>query len=244
MGLSDPYLKTSRAKIHLENLREHVATFRHEPCEFSREDDLVNQLHILRMKVKDIPDTLPLIAGDVLYSLRASLDQLVWALAKIKATPDYPTGTQFPILEERNVPRFRRQTNGIPTDAATIIESLQPYNSPSAVIHEHLLWRLNKLCNIDKHIRIPVHGSTGMIVWDTFVPFGSGDFKLIEFDDNAEMRVPLARKGEMALNPRVPEFKVLFGDLYWKIQCDFAGLEAIYEFVTNNVIPRFARFFK
>jgi hypothetical protein len=243
--LVDPYLKTSRAKSHLEDLRQRLAVFCEDPCDFLREDDLENQLHIVRMKVKDIPDELPLILGDLLYCLLSALDQTVWCLAKINATPGYPEQTQFPILEQRDATRFSRQTRGVPAEAARIIESLQPYNAPSAAeVREHLLWRLNKLCIIDKHIRIPIHGVAGTVTWDTFVPFGAKDFTLTEFDDNMVMKIPLSRKSQMALNPRVPEFKVLFGDLYWKIECDFAGIETIYEFVTNNVIPRFARFFK
>lgn len=243
-NLTDPYLKTSRAKVHLENLREQLAAFCDEPCEFLREDDLENQLHILRMKIKDIPDAIPLIAGDLFYCLRASLDQLVWCLAKINATPGYPTGTAFPILEQRDIHLLQRRTSGVPAEAAKIIESLQPYNAANAeAVRGHLLWRLNKLCNIDKHMRIPVHGTTGIVQWDTFVPVGAKDLTVTEFDNNAVMKIPLSRKGEMAFNPSIPEFKVLFGDLYWEIECDFAGIEAIYEFVANSVIPRFTRFF-
>lgn len=245
MQLIDPYLKTSRAKLHLENLRQRVTVFCENPCDFVREDDVKNELHIIRMKVKDIPDELPLILGDLLYCLRSALDQTVWCLAKINATPGYPEHTQFPILEQRDAPRFDRQTRGVPTEAARIIESLQPFNAPTAAeVRDHLLWRLNRLCNIDKHIRIPIHGVTGTVTWQTLVPFGARDFTLPEFDEYQVMKIPLSRKSQMALNPRVPEFKVLFGDSYWKIECDFAGVEAIYEFVTNNVIPRFARFSK
>jgi hypothetical protein len=244
MPLVDPYLKTTRAKVHLESLREKLSVFGNEPCHFIREDDLENERHIIRMKVSDIPDEIPLIVGDLLYCLRSSLDQLVWCLAKINATPGYPEGTQFPILEQPDVPRFNRQTSGVPAKAVEIIESLQPYNAPTAdAVREHLLWRLNKLCNIDKHTRIPVHGVTGIVKWDTFIPFGANNVALTEFDNDAVMKIPLSLKDQMALNPRIPEFKVLFGDLYWKIQCDFADIEAIYEFVTNSVLPRFARFF-
>ena len=244
MPLIDPYLKTSRAKVHLENLREHVAAFCNEPCEFIREDDFENQLHIVRMKIRDVPDHIPLIAGDVLSCLRASLDQLVWCLAKINATPGYPEGTAFPILESRDTPLFQRRITGVPTKAAKIIESLQPYNTPNAhAIRSHLLWRLNKMCNIDKHMRIPVRGVTGTVKWNTFVPFGD-NVTFTEFDNNLEMRIPLALKSQMALNPRIPECRVLFGDSYWKIECDFGNIEAIYEFVANSVLPRFVRFFQ
>jgi hypothetical protein len=166
-------------------------------------------------------------------------------LAKINATPGYPEHTQFPILQERDVPRFNRQTSVVPAKALEIIESLQPYNAPTPDgIREHLLWRLNKPCNIDKHTRIPVHGTTGIVTWDTFVPFGADKFLLTQFDDDAVMKFPLSLKSQVALNPRTPEFKVVFGDMYWKVQCDFSGIEAIYEFVTNSVIPRFAGFFQ
>lgn len=243
-NLTDPYLKTSRAKVHLENLREQLTALTNEPGEFFREDDLENQLHIVKVKIKDIPDVIPLIAGDLFYCLRASLDQLVWCLAKIKATPGYPEGTQFPILEQRDPHRFNRQTSGVPAEAIKIIESLQPYNAPNVdAVRENLLWRLNKLCNIDKHTRIPVHGVIGTLQWDAYSPAGTEVLTFSEFDNNAEMKIPLRRKREMALNPRIREFRVLFGDLYWKIECDLAGVEAIYEFVTNRVIPRFSRFF-
>jgi len=241
--LLDPYLKTTRAKKHLEDLRERLTGFGKEPCEFFREDDAHNGWHIIRMQVKDIPDDITLIFGDLLYCLRSSLDQLVWCLAKINATPGYPEQTQFPILEQRDIARFNRQTSGVPAEAARIIESLQPYNAPTLdATRENILWRLNKLCNIDKHARIPVRGTTGLITWDTFVRWGE-EAIFTEFDDHAEMKIPLSRKNELALYPRTPEFKVLFGDLYWNIQCDFADVEAIYEFVTNRLIPRFAGFF-
>ena len=245
MSLVDPYLKTSRAKVHLENLRKQLDAFAKQPCEFLREDDADKQLHIIRMKVRAIPDDIPLIAGDLFYCLRASLDQLVWCLAKINATPGYPEHTQFPILENRDEPRFTRQTRGVPPEAAKIIESLQPYNTlDPADVKNHLLWRLNKLCNIDKHIRIPIHGVTGAVKWDTFVPVPlPPEFQLTQFGDDHVMKVPLSFKNQMALNPKIPEFKVQFGDLYWKIECNFGGIEAIYQFVSESIIPRFARFF-
>jgi hypothetical protein len=242
MPLIDPYLKTTRARIHLENLRDQLAAFLQQPCDFSREDDLANQLHIIRMKVRNIPDDIPLIAGDLLCCLRGSLDQLVWCLAKINATPGYPERTQFPIFEQRDAARFARYTNGVPTEAVAMIEALQPYNAPAGAVHEHLLWRLNKLCNIDKHMRIPVHGVTGIVRWETFVPFSAKTATLSEFDNEGVLKIPLAMKNQV-FNPSIPEFKVLFGDLYWGIQCDFAGIDAIYEFVANSVLPRFARFF-
>src|ERR1700693_23513 len=120
VNMTDPYLKTSRAKVHPEDLGKRLAAFRNEPCEFFREDDLENQFHVIRMKIRDIPDDIPLVFGDLLYCLRSSLEQLVWCLAKIHATPGYPERTMFPILQERDNARFSRQINGVPACAAAI----------------------------------------------------------------------------------------------------------------------------
>jgi len=46
----------------------------------------------------------------------------------------------------------------------------------------------------------------------------------------------------MTFDPQVA-FEVVFGDFYWKISCDFDDLEAMYRFISNNVMPGFARFF-
>jgi hypothetical protein len=235
MNLADPYLKTTRAKEHLETLKEELSVFyESNPSHFVFEDDVKNQLHIIRMKIDDTPDRITLIAGDIFYNLRAALDQLVWRLAKL--TLPYPEDTQFPILESRNKSLFERRVAGVPAEAAAMIEALQPYNGGD--IHGHLLWQLNKLCNVDKHMRIPVRGTVGMVRWDTPPMLLANGF-----DNNAEMRIPLAMKGKMALNPRVTEFCVTFGDMYWGVEVKVEGIEAIYEFVTNRVIPRFARFF-
>lgn len=241
MGLTDPYLKTTRAKEHLESLRNELQVFQESnPCRFTRRDDEENQLHIISFKMDAIPDKIPLIAGDIFYNLRASLDQLAWCLARLPPPlPSYPEDTQFPILEKPNPQLIKRRTRGIRAEAVRIIESLQPYNGRDAAeIHSYHLWRLNKLCNIDKHMRIPVHGATGTVVWGrvTLDRVHEG------FDKNMEVKIPLNMKDEMALDPKVPNLTVLFGDMYWGIQCDLAGIEAIYEFVTNSVIPRFSRF--
>src|SRR5271163_4336461 len=157
MNLADPYLKTARAKEHLDALRKELIEFTEsQPCEFQGRSDVANQRYRIRILVKDPPERLSLIAGDVFCCMRASLDHLVWALASNGIA--YPKGTQFPILEQLDADLFARRTRGVPTEAATIIESLQPYHGKDTpTVRSHLLWRLNKLCNIDKHMRIPAH---------------------------------------------------------------------------------------
>jgi hypothetical protein len=240
-SLADPFLKTVRAKEHLDDLRERLRRFREEsePIRVVKKDDIENQRYVIHFHVKDCPDKLPLILGDCLYCLRSSLDQLVWALAK--GVGSYPAKTQFPILDSPDDDLFRKHTTGIPADAVTVIEALQPYRAPDvAAVKSHLLWRLNLLCNIDKHRRIPTDGT---ITHFNFPEFPTRLGHLIDHDEEAGVvSVPLALKSKMRLDPTA-SINVTFGDTHEGIQCDFEGLEQIYKFVTESVLPRFARFF-
>jgi hypothetical protein len=239
----DPYLKTSRAKEHLDALqRELDAFYESKPYRFTREDDLQKGRQIIRCEIKQTPDRITLIAGDLFYNLRASLDQLTWCLAKGDTVPSYPLKTAFPILDEPDDRQIARKTKGISGEAIAIIKSLQPYNArDEATMKLTHLWRLNKLCNIDKHIRIPVYGQAGKFWLPQSIAQRGIWFQAL--DKRYEMHLPLELKSEMALDPRIT-MKVIFGDVYWGVECDFEDLAALYDFVTNTVIPKFSRFLK
>jgi hypothetical protein len=239
-SLTDAYLKTSRAKVHLDALGNELDMFRKsKPCSIFRKDNLKTGRYEIRVKVATTPDSIPLILGDCLYCLRSSLDQAVWSLAKLRVP--YPEGTQFPILDTNNAKTrktFSRYTANVPAGALRLIKSLQPYHraDPSA----HLLWRLNCLCNIDKHRRIPVHGDELIV---HFPGMRRPLMRFVEFDHAQQMTsVPLAMKANMAFDPEV-SFDVVFGDMSQGISCDFDGLTDIYNFVAKSVLPQFARFF-
>jgi hypothetical protein len=198
------------------------------------------QRYRIHFTIKDVPDPIPLIVGDLVTCLRASLDHLVWVLAALKRP--YPKNTEFPILDAPNERFMRRCTKGVPTEARRIIVSLQPYlgRQPEA-IRSHLLWRLNKLCNVDKHRRIPVHSDISYMHFpDLPKKFGH----LVEFDsENVVVSVPLELERYMRLEPDA-SFNIVFGDSVEGVEIDIEGLSRLYEFVTNDVLPRFARFFQ
>jgi len=239
-NLSDPYLKTIRAKVHLDDLRNQLEIFyKSKPYALvPLEDDIENQRYRVRVQIENVPDHIPLIVGDLLYCLRSALDQLVWSLASLRI--DYPKHTQFPIFKALNPGKFGEFTNGVPAKAVKIIDSFQPYHgSDDAAIQRHLLWRLHLLCIIDKHRRIPVHSDEIFFVLPKpLQPF----LRFDNTDEMGELSIPLALKRQMTLNPDV-SFKVSFGDAIVGIECDLAGIESIYKFVANDVIPRFAPFF-
>ena len=68
----------------------------------------------------------------------------------------------------------------------------------------------------------------------------------LEFGPGDEFSVPLGFKGRMAIAPDV-EFDVAFGnfsdDPERDIRCDLEGMEKIYGFVSENLLPRFTCFF-
>lgn len=240
--LTDPNLKTARAKEHLDALKREWTIFvQSEPCRFSEKDDIQAGEYQIKIEVDDVPERLSLIAGDIFSCLRASLDQLVWSLATY-TIGSYAEGTQFPIFsywDTKTAAKFNGYTHGLPNEAIAIIDSLQPYHRGNPIdIHADLLWRLSKLCNIDKHRRIPAHGSTVNFKLSSSIPKNA-----VTIDDSGIMRFPLSMKNEVKLYP-CAILDIVFGDSREGIECDLTGVGNIYEFVANDVIPRFARFIK
>src|ERR1039458_2675118 len=122
LSLADPYLKTTRAHVHLETLKTELQAFIDtHPCSIRGEDDIENGTYNLRIHMDEVPDLIPLIAGDFLYCLRSALDQTAWCLAKI--TTAIPEHTQFPIFDVDNADSRRKladYTKGIPTAALVL----------------------------------------------------------------------------------------------------------------------------
>lgn len=97
------------------------------------------------------------------------------------------------------------------------------------------------LGNIDKHRRIPVHGDEVIFNLPKMPRALAAGLK---FDHDQHMiSVPLELKDQMEVAP-MASFRVIFGDYAEGVSCDFGGIESIYEFVANSLLPRFGRFFK
>lgn len=240
-SMADPYSKLGWAKTHIETLEGKLLSFCNTPAEaysVSRYDDIEHQQHIIEVKLKDIPPEIGLIAGDAFYSMRSSLDQAVWALAAIKGQPGR---TQFPIVEVWNVEgrkRFERQTAGIPTEAFCEIQALQPYNR-GAAFKSHPLWRLDEICNLDKHRRI-ARNST--VLRGMFYGVNEPDIIKEATNDCHIVRIPLALKDKLRFQPET-SVEVTFGGDKSGITETLDSIIQIYHFVNLEVLPRFDRFF-
>jgi hypothetical protein len=99
-----------------------------------------------------IPVSYPILVGETIYNLRASLDYLVYELAALDEGTKQ-IGTQFPIQDTQN--DFRRRQSqylrGVNDTHVTAIERLQPFNGVE--------WtrRLRTISNPDKHRHLSLH---------------------------------------------------------------------------------------
>src|SRR5271165_2240571 len=200
IGLVDSHMFLGRAKKHMDALDALLKQFTGEKAyTLTRYDDLEQQRHCLKIKLHDVPDDICLTVGDLFYNMRSCLDQLVWSLAHRVGRILDPDYTQFPVMES--------------------------YHRGDAY-KAHPLWRLDAMCNLDKHRRIPANGSeiiptfsnlTRGEVWG-IQPIGPGqlavefplDLRFQALDDCHIASVPLAAKHKLQLDPRIP-FKVNFG---------------------------------
>jgi hypothetical protein len=259
-GMVDPYLKIGRAKKHLDVLDALLKEFTgNKAYTFSRYDDLKQQRYVMECKLLNVPDEICLTVGDAFYNMRSCLDQLVWSLAKRPGKILNPEHTQFPILVKDNAKtrkRFSAQTFGVPKLAAKEIRTFQPYNR-GAAFKAHPLWRLNTMCNLDKHSRIPANGSEMIVNFPRVTRTGvvgvqhAGTHKILHvpmdmtfesFDDCIKVSVPLAAKAKLQFDPAV-SFKVNFGGDIFGFSEDRNGIGEIYDFIYDVVLPRFMRFF-
>ncbi len=238
----DAGLKLAWAKKHLEAFDVEVGKFLKGKTHTSwTEDDLDAGEYVLHLEPEPIPVEIGLTAGDAIACLRASLDHLACALTKTPlGTPNHKAS--FPIIptdSSDGLKLLKKCVSGIPTDAIKIIKALQPYNDGDAYKFTKL-WKLHRLWNIDKHRRIPLHGTAAQIPV-TFPP----DMPPISggTDNSGIMRFPLAAKPYVQFNPAV-KINVYLGDKSEGIFVSAGELVEIYKFVHHSVFPMFGEFFK
>lgn len=243
--MADPYLKIGSAKEHLGALEEKLRSFCTPTNAYTltREDDIEHERHIMRMQLTKIHPEIALTVGDAIYNMRASLDQTVWNLSRIKGIRKK---TQWPVIEVWNrdtVKSFERCVEGVPDEAFCEIKALQPYHRGDA-FKGHPLWRLDEMCNLDKHRRIPAHGTAveGVISGLTQEDYATGKVIMETTDECHIISMPISMKDKAQFNPTAP-VAVTFGGDQSGIVETFHTIVEIYNFVAVDVLPRFDRFF-
>ncbi|MGW1464062.1 hypothetical protein ACWCPT_06875 [Streptomyces sp. NPDC002308] len=152
-----PMLKVAHANQRKAELESRVSLW-HAGSPFETEANLsADRLKWeMRLRVNSLPPTQEwsLILGDLLYSLRSSLDACVWEFAHIDGNiPAKPTQLQFPVVRDRKDWEKARATRlqTVPKEVIERIEMAQPFNRPEEEIDRDPLMILTELNNLDKH---------------------------------------------------------------------------------------------
>jgi hypothetical protein len=147
--------KIERAKYHLSQLEGAVEIFlQGGPYDIDAQidaDGLRNRPYRV-VRAANPPLDIPAITGEVLNSLRSVLDHIAYGAVWVGLNgqhPAKPTTVEYPIAESAAAyPGLRnRGLGGARQDALDAIDKTEPYKGGQGEV----LWRLNKLNNIDKH---------------------------------------------------------------------------------------------
>lgn len=187
-------LKQNRALAQIEQLNILISSWVKESSmiiDAELREERLGVRVIFKGFTKPAPlDEWGLLAGECIHNMRSSLDNLAFALARLRCDPPHnPNKISFPIYKDqaRFMENGRRNIDQLPADAASLIEKIQPFqrydsgqgDSPD----KDPLALLQELNNADKH-RIPsiVFLAKEKISFTSDVKFYS--------DDDADNNVP------------------------------------------------------
>jgi len=145
------FLKLQWAEKRLRELDVFLHSFRSHPQPFVIKEDPETKWKLYCLASDPVIDpAIPLLAGDILQSLRSALDYLANALV-VANGKEPTTDTSFPIskktpLADGYESAFTRKVTGMRQDAIDLIESIKPYKGGNPY-----LWPIHELNNRDKH---------------------------------------------------------------------------------------------
>ena len=148
--------KLNRAKELLESLKVEVGVFLDsQPYGIATMRDKEARLVYFLAKVKDVPESISTLAGDILQNLRASLDHKAYELFQSNST-GLGRHIYFPIEsdETKYEANKERKTDGMSQAAKDFIDSIRPYKEGNSI-----LWQIHELNNLDKHRTLITSGS-------------------------------------------------------------------------------------
>jgi hypothetical protein len=159
-SLESARLKLARALEHLKAIERCIRRYAaRNPYKVITESDGKETLHI----AEHPPDTIAILAGEMVYQLRSALDHLAFDLVKANQTSttlptDWEENCCFPLWTKnpKKPPAyncFNSSLPGITKAAFAFIESVQPYHRLGTA---NALRLLAKLSNVDKHRHLNV----------------------------------------------------------------------------------------
>jgi hypothetical protein len=244
--------KIKRAKEHIDDLEIAIRDFRNtEPYRTDSKPDY-NTTTIIHYvsHIEDVPERIPLVAGDAIHNLRSALDHLVYQIIRANGkTPDRP---EYPIHE--TFQKYQRAISGakkglvaqLGNPAMNIIDSTQPYLGG-----EDKFWILHELDRIDKHRLLLTAGAAFRKARIDAPPdhpmFTSGVIKDVFLELEPISGFPLVKGQELLTVPAQanynPEFTFDVAFAEPKIVEGKAVLETVQKLfhLVDGVVPKFSQ---
>lgn len=153
-------LKIKRAKEHFRDLKGQTRAFLDSnPYRVACNVDPQSLKPVYYLaSVKQTPDCLPLIAGDVIQNLMSALDHLAYQIvcSDTGDKPPNPNWIYFPIADDAEKYEAKKagKIQGARKETFDAIDALKPYKGGN-----DLLWTLYRLNNIEKHRLLLTIGS-------------------------------------------------------------------------------------
>ncbi len=249
-SLDSVKLKIFRAAVHYKELEgEFEKYFQTNPAKVVRQQEGTPDQYIGKVEPKaPIPARFPLIIGDCLQNLRSSLDYLVWEL--VLAANNAPgKDNMFPVCSTNDSFKSqlgRGRLGGVHKDAVAEIEALQPFQLGQD-FDKALVWVLDEFCNVNKHRRLLLTMLRGASA--TIEETRTVDGKLWMRTElprvNCDSRVgpfPIVDGTHVQVATQVISFVAFDEGAAQGMEVSLA-LGGILNFVKDEVVPRFERFF-
>jgi hypothetical protein len=153
-------LKIKRAREHSAELEQQIHSFLdNEPYTVGYKYEQINRKLIYYVtKVDAIPESIPLIVGDVIQNLMCALDHLAYQIVchDTNDNPPNPNWIYFPIADDAQKYETKKSGKMRGANAASFaaIDIIKPYKGGN-----DLLWVLYHLNNIEKHRLLLTVGS-------------------------------------------------------------------------------------
>lgn len=200
------WLKIKRSIEHLEALKDAIAQdVASYGDDFIRNADGKETVHLM-----ETGPIISLCAGEFIYQLRSALDHVAFDLVQtnksgIKLPADWEENCAFPtwfnLKPGQSTPLpygTFKWLPGVPVEAHTLIESVQPYYPTGAA--NTSLRLLTKLSNIDKHRRFALTRARAKVRHHVVYKSGVTGDSLDTLDHGAEVSKPDSWKDDPIVN--------------------------------------------
>ncbi len=251
-SLEGPKRKLERAWTHIEDLKILITDFGNstpDPYEVTGQLNRKRSRYELYIRLlKPIPPDIAIVAADFVHNARASLDQMVWQLAK-NLGKRTPRSMGFPICTEEDdfICRGKPMITTLPEEARTLIQAMQPYQGPKGMDPKlTYLHVLNALWNEDKHRSVPLlpwFPRPVMFIIHRGLLSDVGRFQYTSRKPEEIVGfVPIREGADVQLEPRVA-VQIGLSKIRGLDLSLVDTLTQIHHLIRDNIFPRFAPFF-